>query len=952
METYSTNSTNSTNSTTSTTSTTSTKVEKKLNFSIAQLKEQVEQQKALARVIQRIRKSLDLDTIFQTTVKEVRNLLHSDRAAVFRFYPKNNWEGEFVSEDVASSWDSVIEARVYDHCFGEQFAVHYFQGRIQAVTDIYSAGLSKCHAEILAKFQVRANLVVPLLREKELWGLLCIHQCGDVREWKKSEIEFVKLIGEHLTVAIQQAEHLNKVKSQGAKLVQGAQRDEVIAQIIEKIRLSLDIDDIFKTTTQDVRELIQVDRVAIFRFNPDWSGDFIAESFGKDFNPLVGVQPTINDTYLQKTQGGRYVRNQTFSVDDIYQVGLTDCHVALLEEFGAKAFATAPIFQGDRLWGVIAAYQNISSRLWLQYEIDLLAQVGTQIGVALRHHEILTKTQERVNQQKALTNALIRIRKSLDLDTIFQVTVTEVRQMLKADRVAVFRFDSQKDYQGKFIYENVVEGFNSVFTEKYYNYCFGEAHHKGEIESFIDIKKAQLSERYQQILSKLQVKASLVIPLFKQGKLWGSLCIHQCSHSRNWEPVEIESVKQISDDLAVALQHNELLTEAQNQAQQQKELTSAIVQIRSSLDLETIFTTTVKEVRQLLKADRVGIFRFDADNNWEGEFIHEDVGQGFSSAIAEKVYDHCFSENFAPLYTQGRVNAIADIYQQDFKDCYVQILERFQVRANIVAPLLKEGELWGLLCIHQCSGPREWEFFEIEFVSQIADELAVAFKHDAYLKQVQSNLDFINENLPKTLNSMEDEVDRISQIMMSLRNFCRTDETELKSVDIHQVLDNTLLTLEHRCKKSENFPGIKIIKKYDQLPSIEGYPNELSQVFMSIFNNNIDSLEKKFAAIQQKYQNLSTECPQIPLYIWIKTQEKANQVRIEVTDNGLGIAESLREYIFDSQLTNEKANQPTGKGLPISHRIVTVKHKGQMNYSSKLRQGTEFVIEIPVKQVL
>ena len=134
-----------------------------------------------------------------------------------------------------------------------------------------------------------------------------------------------------------------------------------------------------------------------------------------------------------------------------------------------------------------------------------------------------------------------------------------------------------------------------------------------------------------------------------------------------------------------------------------------------------------------------------------------------SPAIAEKVYDHCFSENFAPLYRQGRVNAIADIYQQDFKDCYIQILERFQVRANIVAPLLKEGELWGLLCIHECSGPREWEFFEIEFVSQIADQLTVAFKHDAYLKKVQSNLDFINDNLPKTLDSMESEVDRISQ---------------------------------------------------------------------------------------------------------------------------------------------------------------------------------------------
>ncbi|MEO0970905.1 MAG: GAF domain-containing protein [Cyanobacteria bacterium J06639_18] len=129
----------------------------------------------------------------------------------------------------------------------------------------------------------------------------------------------------------------------------------------------------------------------------------------------------------------------------------------------------------------------------------------------------------------------------------------------------------------------------------------------------------------------------------------------------------------------------------------------------------------------------MGIFRFDPKNNWEGEFIYEDIALGFNSAIRDKVYDHCFSENFAPLYRQGRVNAIADIYQHEFKSCYIQILEQFQVRANVVAPLLKEGELWGLLCIHQCSGPRDWEASEIEFAYQIAEQLGVALKQDIYI---------------------------------------------------------------------------------------------------------------------------------------------------------------------------------------------------------------------------
>ncbi|NJL78306.1 MAG: GAF domain-containing protein [Richelia sp. SM2_1_7] len=254
------------------------------NQSNNQIQKQLEQQKTLASVIKRIRQSLDLQTIFQNTATEVRTLLKADRVAVFKFDIENDWEGEFVSEDVASSWDSVIAKKVHDYCFGEQFAVHYQQGRVQAVSDIYQAGLSDCHVDILSQFQVRANLIVPLLQENVLWGLLCVHQCSDTRHWQESEIEFIRLIAEHFTVAIQQAEYFRKLELQALRLGQSAQRDKVISQIVNKIRRTFDIETIFQTTTQELRELIQADRIAIFRFNSDWSGHFIAESFCRRIN--------------------------------------------------------------------------------------------------------------------------------------------------------------------------------------------------------------------------------------------------------------------------------------------------------------------------------------------------------------------------------------------------------------------------------------------------------------------------------------------------------------------------------------------------------------------------------------------------------------------------------------------------------------------------------------------
>ncbi|MBW4674389.1 MAG: GAF domain-containing protein [Desmonostoc geniculatum HA4340-LM1] len=1164
--------------------------ENQLLLSSAQLQEQLEKQKALASVIVRIRESLELKTIFQTTVTEVRQLLNADRVGVFQFDLEKDWEGEFISEDVAPGWTSAMTVKVHDHCFGEQFSSIYQQGKVQAIADIYEAGLSDCHTKFLGQFQIRANLIVPLLREKKLWGLLCIHQCSEARNWKKSEIEFIRQIADHLTVAIQQVKHLHEVQLQAAKLAQAAQRDQVIAQLVDTIRSPLDLDTIFKTTTEEIRKLLQADRVAIFRFYPDWSGSFVAESFAEGWTALVGIQPAIADTYLQQTQGGRYLKNQTFTVNDIYQAGLTNCHVTLLEQFQAKAFSTAPILQGDKLWGIIAAYQNLLPREWQSYEVESLSKIGTQIGVVLRHHELLAQAQYQAEQQKTLTSVITRIRKSLDLDTIFQTSVTEVRQMLQTDRVAVFCFDPQKNWEGEFISEDVVSGWNSVITAKVYDHCFGEQfaidYQQGRVQAVADIYDAGLSECHAAILGRFQVRANLVVPLLKQGQLWGLLCVHQCSNPRTWQPSEIEFVSQIAENLWVALQHNKLLHEARYQAEQQKILTSVIARIRESLDLDTIFQTSVTEMRQLLKADRVGVFRFNAQNDWEGEFVYEDVAASWTSAIAEKVYDHCFGEHFAPLYAQGRVNAIADIYQGKFQGCYIQILETFQVRANMVAPLLKKGELWGLLCIHQCNAPRHWQQSEIEFATQIAEQLGVALKQDSYFKQVQmqavqlaeaterekamerqellaatidkirqsldiqtifrtttqavrellevervaiyrfnsdwsgkfvadsfkdgwkpvvqtqpliietfedtdddnelprnetfvpirqgeklwgllvayqnsqprywkeeeinllaqvgvqlgiaiqqaelleqtkrqtseltqalqelkqtqsrliqgekmaglgqllagvaheinnpisfifgnlihlkeytqelldvvklyrgipdvqkkidkTDLDFIIEDLPKTVDSMQVGAERIHEIVLSLRNFSRTDEAELRAVDVHEGLDSTLLILGHRLKNSSDRPAVEVIKEYSTLPLLECYPAQLNQVFMNLLSNSVDALEEKFKIIQHKYSESAERCPRIPLTIWISTQIINNQVLIRIADNGLGIPEEVRSHIFDPFFTTKAPGKGTGLGLSISYQIVVEKHHGEIKCLSKAGEGTEFLIKIP-----
>jgi light-regulated signal transduction histidine kinase (bacteriophytochrome) len=211
-----------------------------LEQSIHQAHFQVERQKALFRVVTRLREALDLETIFQSTAAEVRQLLSADRVGMFRFYPNSGWDdGEFVSEDVDPEFPAAIAQKIHDHCFGEQFAAHYQEGRVQNVADIHQAGLSDCHIQILAQFQVRANLVVPLLQGRHLWGLLCIHQCRAPRQWQDTEIEFVQQIASHLAVALQHAELLAELRAEVTERQQAERRAQELNQGLQQAIIEL-----------------------------------------------------------------------------------------------------------------------------------------------------------------------------------------------------------------------------------------------------------------------------------------------------------------------------------------------------------------------------------------------------------------------------------------------------------------------------------------------------------------------------------------------------------------------------------------------------------------------------------------------------------------------------------------------------------------------------------------
>ncbi len=206
----------------------------------------------------------------------------------------------------------------------------------------------------------------------------------------------------------------------------------------------------------------------------------------------------------------------------------------------------------------------------------------------------------------------------------------------------------------------------------------------------------------------------------------------------------------------------------------------------------------------------------------------------------------------------------------------------------------------------------------------------------------QIELDFLTTDLPRLLTSMKVGTKRIEQIILSLRNFSRLDESDKKLVDIHEGIDSTLVILQSRFKNDQLGESINIIKEYGELSQVECYAGLLNQVFMNILANAIDAIEESLVITPpSSIRDKGKVCIRTQL-----TDDK--QVIIQISDNGPGIPESYQQRLFDPFFTTKPVGKGTGLGLSISYQIVVEKHGGQLQCISALGEGTEFIIKIPV----
>ena len=211
-------------------------------------------------------------------------------------------------------------------------------------------------------------------------------------------------------------------------------------------------------------------------------------------------------------------------------------------------------------------------------------------------------------------------------------------------------------------------------------------------------------------------------------------------------------------------------------------------------------------------------------------------------------------------------------------------------------------------------------------------------------KEIETiDLEYLYEDLPKLISSMQQGVDRLYDLSISLRTFSRADTQKKIDCNIHDCINSTLTILKHRLKASNTRPEIEIIENYGDLPLLKCFPGQLSQVFMNIISNAIDALEESNYGLSFEEIQANPNCITITTSL-----TKSKQISIRIKDNGAGMTEEVQKSIFEYLYTTKPVGKGTGLGLSIVHQIIFEKHNGTIEVNSTPGEGAEFIINLPL----
>ncbi|MDA0674532.1 MAG: GAF domain-containing protein [Cyanobacteria bacterium] len=695
--------------------------------------------------------------------------------------------------------------------------------------------------------------------------------------------------------------------------------ETLLRRIIYRIRQSLDLEVILSTTAQEIQQFLGTDRVMIYQFHADQSGQVVAEHCAsggplpslKGLNfPADDIPPATRQLFVEARVrnivdvesgviGQSRLRNPetgaALAEDWVYRP-LDPCHGEYLTAMGVKASVVSPIFHGDHLWGLLVGHHADPLELPLQ-KMEALQLIMGQLSTAIAQSALLADAQAHSQREATISHitTLLHGSSSIELESALASTV----EALQGTGGRLFIPKGMVSSSPK------TTGAGQVYT-------YGNTPQSSTL-----IQPPELIHGVQAHLQNTAFAPWAIHDVLTVSSLRTLQLAFQQAELRSWLLVPLRVHQQVVAYLSVfrPARDTETLWAGRFDPNGRQDFPRQSFEIWRQTQRGQVYPWTTTDAQ-----------------------LAATLGAQFAIAIEQQgLYQHITTLNNT---LEQQVHARTADLQQTLAE-----LQKTQTQLIHTEKMSSLGQLVAGIA-HEINNPINFIYGNMAHLQEYAEAmLALLTLYETHFpttpeeiaKQRQRlDFEFIAQDLPRILESMQIGTTRIRQIVQSLQNFSRLDQAAVKRVDIHEGLDSTLMILHHRLKSTHDQTEIQVIKQYGDLPPVACFASQLNQVFMNLLANAIDALE---------------EMDDRPPIITLRTQqEDPHTVTIQVTDNGEGVSPTVQKHIFDPFFTTKPVGKGTGLGLSISHEIVVRKHGGTLVCTPAHPQGTTFTITLPVER--